>query len=67
MPKYLSDQYKLDRMATTLTSLQRYEAEGDDLLSLIVTSDETSAHHESGDDDGTHRMKACHFASKEKA
>jgi len=45
MPKYLSDQYKLDRMATTLTSLQRYKAEGDDLLSLIVTSDETWAHH----------------------
>jgi hypothetical protein len=45
MPKYLSDQYKLDRMVTTLTNLQRYEAEGDDLLSLIVTSDETWAHH----------------------
>jgi len=44
MSKYLSDQYMLDRMATTLTSLQRYEAEGDD-LSLIVTSDETWAHH----------------------
>jgi hypothetical protein len=45
MPKYLSDQYKTDRMATTLTSLQRYEAEDDDLLSLIVTSDETWTHH----------------------
>jgi hypothetical protein len=45
MLKYLSDQYKLDRMATTLTSLQRYEAEGCNLFSLIVISDETWVHH----------------------
>jgi hypothetical protein len=38
-------QYKLDRMPTTLTNLQRYEVEGHDLLSLIDTSDETRAHH----------------------
>jgi hypothetical protein len=47
--------------------LARYEAEGDDFLSTIVTGDETYIHHfEPGDEKAIHGVASHDLSSEEK-
>jgi len=45
VPCQLTPQHKSQRMGLSLQHLQRYQDEGDDLLSRIVTGDEFWVHH----------------------
>lgn len=45
VPKQLTEQHKLNRVATSKEFLERYELEGDDFLHSIVTGDETWVAH----------------------
>jgi histone-lysine N-methyltransferase SETMAR len=45
VPKMLSDEHKEKRLASALTFLTRYNEEGDESLSRIVTGDETWVSH----------------------
>lgn len=45
VPHELTEEYKNRRMAAALDFLARYEAEGELMLSRIVTGDETWVHH----------------------
>jgi hypothetical protein len=58
-------QQKLERTATSLNNIQHYEAEGDDLVSCIVTGDEMWAHNQSGNENEICDMEAFHIACKE--
>jgi len=49
VPRQLTPQHKSQRMGLSLQHLQRYQDEGDDMLSRIITGDESWVHHyESG-------------------
>jgi len=45
VPRQLTPQHKSQRMGLSLQHLQRYQDEGDDMLSRIVTGDESWVHH----------------------
>lgn len=45
VPKLLTEDHKKKRLASSLTFLTRYNEEGDDMLSRIVTGDETWVSH----------------------
>ena len=45
VPRQLTPQHKSQRMGLSLQHLQRYHDEGDDMLSQIVTGDESWVHH----------------------
>jgi len=45
VPCQLTPQHKSQRMGLSLQHLQHYQDEGDDMLSRIVTGDESSVHH----------------------
>ena len=45
VPLQLTPQHKSQRMGLSLQHLQRYQDEGDDMLSRIVTGDESWVHH----------------------
>jgi len=45
MPRQLTQQHKSQRMGLSLQHLQRYQDEGDNMLSLIVTGDVSWVHH----------------------
>ena len=45
VPRQLTPQHKSQRMGLSLQHLQRYQDEGDDVLSRIVTGNESWVHH----------------------
>ena len=45
VPRQLTPQHKSQRMGLSLQHLQRHQDEGDDMLSRIVTGDESWVHH----------------------
>ncbi len=45
VPHQLSPEHKTNRMATTFDFLERYERDSEDMLSSIVTGDETRLYH----------------------
>ncbi len=45
VPYWLSPEYITNRMAAALNFLERYERDGEEMLSRIVTEDETWVHH----------------------
>jgi len=45
VPCQLTPQHKSQRMGLSLQHLQRYQDEGDDMLSRIITGDESWVHH----------------------
>jgi hydrogenase maturation factor HypF (carbamoyltransferase family) len=61
----MSNIQKPETMATSITSLQWYEAEGDTICYASSNISDVVALIQSGEKDGVHGMQAFHMACKE--
>jgi histone-lysine N-methyltransferase SETMAR len=67
VPRSLTEEHKQQRKAICSELLAHYEAEGDDLLSNIVTGDETWIHHfRARDEKALHAVASHEFSSEKK-